>query len=158
MISSMTHTLAELVVLAGETNEKNGYNGYSKARADGYGLQYLALKDLLEVGENTEALEEIRTGHTPDEIYESWPPTPASLAAEFPSGADATEHFRANTKPKLEGYLIEKFDAIIRSFGTVYEVIQEHDLDVEETMAYLVKKIEFNAQRADTKNSGVKKF
>ncbi len=126
-------TLAELVVLAGTTNEKNGYNGYAKARADGYGLQYLALKDLLEVGENTEALEEIRTGHEPDEIYTS-------------------------DNGKLEGYLIEKFDAIIRSFGTIYEVIQEHGLDPEETLANLVGKIEYNARRADTKASGVKKF
>lgn len=151
-------TISELVRLAGETNGKNGYNGYSKARADGYGLQYLALKDLLEVGENTEALEEIRTGHEPDEIYESWPPTPASLAVEFSSGEEATAHFRANSKPKLEGYLIEKFDAIIRSFGTIYEVVEEHGLDLEETVAFLEKKIEFNAQRADTAKSGVKKF
>jgi hypothetical protein len=151
-------TLAELVVLAGETNEKNGYNGYAQARADGYGLQYLALKDLLEVGENTEALEEIRNGHTPDEIYLSWPPTPPSLAVEFASGADATEHFQATTKGKLEGYLIEKFDAIIRSFGTIYEVIREHGLDPEETLAHLEGKIEYNAQRADTAKSGVKAF
>ena len=115
-------------MLAGETNEKNGHNGYAQARADGYGLQYLALKDLLEVGENTEALEEIRTGHEPDEIYESWPPTPASLAAEFPSG-----------RHHLRGY-------------------PGAQPDPEETLGYLVKKIEFNAQRADTKNSGVKKF
>lgn len=151
-------TLAELVVLAGQTNEKNGYNGYSKARADGYGLQYLALKDLLEVGENTEALEEIRTGHAPDEIYLSWPATPASLIAEVGDADEAERVFREATKGKLEGYLIEKFDAIIRSFGTIYEVIKEHNLDPEETLSYLVKKIEYNAQRADTKNSGVKKF
>lgn len=130
---AMTHTLAELVVLAGTTNEKNGYNGYAKARADGYGVDYLAKKDLLEVSENVEALDELRAGHEPDEIYLS-------------DGG------------KLEGYLIEKFDAVIRSFGTIYEIIQEHGLDAEETLAHLVGKIEYNARRADTKKSGVKSF
>lgn len=129
----MTYTLAELVTLAGETNEKNGYNGYEKARADGYGVEYLTKKDLLEVGEITEALEELRMGHEPDEIY---------LSGD----------------KKLEGYLIEKFDANIRSFGTTYEIIKAHGLDVEETVAYLVGKIEYNARRADTKASGVKQF
>jgi len=158
MTNDFTAALVGLVTLAGETNEKNGYNGYAKARADGYGVEYLTKKDLLEVGENCEALEELRHGHAADEIYLSWPPTPASLAAEFPSGADATAYFQANTKGKLEGYLIEKFDAIIRSFGTIYEVIKEHDMDPEETLANLVGKIEYNAQRADTAKSGVKTF
>lgn len=129
----MTYTLAELVALAGETNEKNGYNGYAQARADGYGAEYLAKKDLLEVGEVTEALEELRMGRSPEEIYLS-------------------------ENDKLEGYLIEKFDANIRSFGTTFEVIREHGLDLEETVAYLVGKIEYNARRADTKASGVKSF
>lgn len=151
-------TLAELVVLAGTTNEKNGYNGYAQARADGYGIDYLAKKDLLEVSENVEALDELRAGHSPAEIYLSWPATPASLIAEVGDAEEATRIFREKTKGKLEGYLIEKFDAIIRSFGTIYEVIQEHDLDAEEVLSNLVGKIEYNAQRADTKNSGVKKF
>ena len=126
-------TLTELVVLAGETNEKNGYNGYAKARADGYGVEYLTKKDLLEVGENCEALEELRHGHSADEIYLS-------------EGG------------KLEGYLIEKFDAVIRSFGTIYEVIREYGLDPEATLAHLEGKIEYNARRADTQASGVKAF
>lgn len=154
----MTKSLAELIALAGETNEKNGYNGYAKAKADGYGVEYLAKKDLLEVGELAEALEELRHGHSPEEIYLSWPPTPASLAVEFASGAEATEYFRSKTPGKPEGYIIEKLDAIIRSFGTLYEVAKEHGLDVETIEAHLVGKIEYNAQRADTATSGVKKF
>lgn len=129
----MTYTLADLIILAGETNEKNGYNGYSQARADGYGVEYLTKKDLLEVSEITEALEELRMGHSPEEIY-------------FSEGG------------KLEGYLIEKFDANIRSFGTTFEVLREHGLDVEKTVARLVDKIMYNARRADTKASGVKEF
>ena len=129
----MTSTLTDLVKLAGETNEKNGYNGYGKAREDGYGIEYLTKKDLLEVGEICEALEELRHGHPADEIYYS---------------AD----------DKLEGYLIEKFDAAIRNFGTIYEVAQEHGMDLENTLAYLQSKIEYNARRADTKASGVKAF
>ncbi len=129
----MTKTLTELVVLSGETNEKNGYNGYAKALADGYGVEYLCKKDLLEVGENCEALEELRHGHTADEIYYSG-------------------------DNKLEGYLIEKFDAVIRSFGTIYEVMQAHGLDPEETLGHLQGKIEYNARRADTAKSGVKAF
>lgn len=158
-ISLMTnHTLSELVVLAGETNGKNGYNGYSKARADGYGVDYLAKKDLLEVSELTEALDELRAGRGADEIYLSYPATPASLIAEIGSAEEATRVFRERAKAKLEGYLIEKFDAIIRAFGTIYEIIEEHELDAEETLAYLVGKIEYNAQRADTAKSGVKSF
>lgn len=130
----MTKTLTELVVLSGETNEKNGYNGYAKALADGYGVEYLTKKDLLEVGENCEALEELRHGHAADEIYFS--------------GEDQ----------KLEGYLIEKFDAVIRSFGTIYEVMQAHGMDPEETLGHLQAKIEYNARRADTAVSGVKAF
>ncbi len=158
MTNDFTEALVGLVTLAGTTNEKNGYNGYSQARADGYGVEYLTKKDLLEVGEVTEALEELRMGHEASEIYFSWPPTPASLAVEFSSGAEADEAFRATVKPKLEGYLIEKFDVLIRNFGTLYEVIQEHDLDAHEVLANLVGKIEYNAQRADTKASGVKGF
>jgi hypothetical protein len=130
----MTKTLTELVVLAGETNEKNGYNGYAKALADGYGVEYLCKKDLLEVGENAEALEELRHGHPANEVYYS--------------GEDE----------KLEGYLIEKFDAAIRNFGTVYEVVQAHGMDLEAVLGYLQGKIEYNARRADTAVSGVKKF
>ncbi len=129
----MTKTLTELVVLSGETNEKNGYNGYAKALADGYGVEYLCKKDLLEVGENCEALEELRHGHTADEIYYSG-------------------------DNKLEGYLIEKFDAVIRSFGTIFEVMQAQGLDPEETLGHLQGKIEYNARRADTAKSGVKAF
>lgn len=130
----MTNTLAELVELAGQTNEKNGYNGYSRAFRDGYGVEYLAKKDLLEVGELAEALEELRHGNPADLIYTS--------------GSDE----------KPEGYLIEKFDAVIRSFGTIYEVIREHGLDLEATVGYLEEKIAYNARRADTKASGVKAF
>jgi hypothetical protein len=126
--------LSELVRLAGETNEKNGYNGYAEAKADGYGVEYLAKKDLLEVGELAEALEELRHGHAADFIYTS--------------GADE----------KPEGYLIEKFDAIIRAFGTIYEVIEEHNLDLDATVGYLEQKIAYNARRADTKASGIKAF
>lgn len=129
----MPKTLTELVKLAGETNEKNGYNGYEQARADGYGIEYLTKKDLLEVGEVCEALEELRHGHGPEEIYLS--------------GDD-----------KLEGYLIEKFDALIRSMGTIYEVVREHNLDLSATLAHLEGKIEYNARRADTKASGKKAF
>jgi hypothetical protein len=126
-------TLSELVVLAGETNGKNGYNGFAAAEADGYGVDYLAKKDLLEVSELAEALDELRKGKAPHEIY---------LSGDN----------------KLEGYLIEKFDAIIRSFGTIYEIIEFYGLDAEDTLAHLVGKIEYNARRADTKNSGVKSF
>src|SRR6187402_2307023 len=125
-------TLVELVVLAGETNEKNGYNGYAQALADGYGIDYLAKKDLLEVSESVEGLDELRHGHAADEIYVK--------------------------DGKLEGYLIEKFDAAIRNFGTTYEVIRAHGLDLEETIAYLEQKIAYNAQRAETQASGVKAF
>ncbi len=128
----MTYSLTQLVELAGTTNEANGYNGYEAARADGYGVDYLAKKDLLEVSELAEALDELRHGHSPDEIY-------------MKDG-------------KLEGYLIEKFDAIIRSFGTIYEVMQVHGLDPEQTLNKLVEKIEYNARRADTAKSGVKGF
>lgn len=127
-------TLAELTLLAGQTNEKNGYNGYAQAVADGYGVEYLAKKDLLEVGELAEALEELRHGHPADRIYTS--------------GNDE----------KPEGYLIEKFDAIIRALGTIYEVIQVHDMDLDFTVGYLEEKISYNARRADTKASGVKAF
>lgn len=129
----MTYTLRELVELSGKTNEKNGYNGYKQAVADGYGVDYLAKKDLLEVSEVVEALDELRKGMGPEEIYLS-------------------------EDNKLEGYLIEKFDAIIRAFGTIYEVVEHHGLDLDETVAHLVGKIEYNARRADTKNSGVKLF
>lgn len=132
-IIGMTKTLSELVVLAGETNAKNGYNGYARAREDGYGIDYLAKKDLLEVSELTEALDELRNGRTADEIYTS-------------EGG------------KLEGYLIEKFDAVIRAFGTIYEVVEAYGLDLEETLAHLEDKIVFNARRADTAASGVKGF
>lgn len=126
-------TLTELLLLAGETNEKNGYNGYAKALEDGYGIDYLAKKDLLVTSEIAEALDELRHGHPADEIYLS-------------EGG------------KLEGYLIEEFDAVIRILGNVYEVIQSHDMDVEETLGHLVGKIEYNARRADTAASGVKFF
>lgn len=129
----MTYTLRELVELSGKTNEKNGYNGYKQAVSDGYGVDYLAKKDLLEVSEVVEALDELRKGMGPEEIYLS-------------------------EDNKLEGYLIEKFDAIIRAFGTIYEVVEHHGLDLDETVAHLVGKIEYNARRADTKNSGVKLF
>ena len=158
MTKQLIEALVALVYLAGETNEKNGYNGYAKARADGYGIDYLAKKDLLEVSELVEALDELRHGREADDIYLSWPPTPASLAVEFSSGAEATEHFRANTPGKQEGYLIEKFDAIIRSFGTIYEVIEEHKPDAHETIAFLIAKMEYNARRSDTAATGVKGF
>jgi len=154
----MTKSLADLITLAGETNEFNQYNGYAKAYEDGYGIQYLAMKDLLEVGENCEALEELRHGHAADEIYLSWPPTPASLATEFASGEEATAHFRATTRGKPEGYIIEKLDAIIRSMGTLFEVARVHGVDVSVIEDHLVGKIEYNAQRADTARSGVKSF
>ena len=154
----MTKTLTELVMLAGQTNAKNGYNGYSKAVADGYGIDYLAKKDLLEVSELTEALDELRAGRSADEIYTSYPPTPGTLIAEIGNVSEAEKMFRENIKPKLEGYLIEKFDAMIRAMGTIYEIIEEHGLDPEETLAHLTGKIEYNAQRADTANSGVKRF
>ena len=129
----MSKTLTELVLLAGETNEKNGYNGYAKALADGYGVEYLCKKDLLEVGENCEALEELRHGHPANEVYLS--------------GDD-----------KLEGYLIEKFDAAIRNFGTIYEVVRAHGMNLESTLSLLEDKIAYNARRADTKASGLKAF
>jgi hypothetical protein len=69
MIHRMTHTISELVELSGKTNEANGYNGYRKAHEDGYGVDYLAKKDLLEVSELAEALDELRHGHSADEIY-----------------------------------------------------------------------------------------
>lgn len=127
-------TLAELTLLAGQINEKNGYNGYAQAVADGYGVEYLAKKDLLEVGELAEALEELRHGNPADLIYTS--------------GSDE----------KPEGYLIEKFDAVIRSLGTIYEVIQVHGMDLNDTVGYLEEKIAYNARRADTKASGIKAF
>ena len=127
-------TLAELITLAGTTNEKNGYNGYAKANADGYGVDYLAKKDLLEVSELTEALDELRAGYGPGDVYSS--------------GDDQ----------KPEGYLVEKADAVIRAFGTFYEIIQEHDLTAEFMEQIIVSKIEYNARRADTKASGVKSF
>lgn len=126
--------LADLIILAGETNEKNGYNGYAVADDAGFGIEYLAKKDLLEVGELAEALEELRHGHAPDEIYHS--------------GNDA----------KPEGYIIEKLDAIIRSFGTLYEVAQRHGVPIDEIENLLVGKIGYNARRADTATSGVKAF
>lgn len=130
----MSKTLADLIRLAGETNEKNGYNGYAKANADGYGTDYLAKKDLLEVSELTEALDELRHGYGPGDVYTS--------------GEDQ----------KPEGYLVEKADAVIRAFGTFYEVIQEHGLTPEFIEQVIVSKIEYNARRADTKASGVKGF
>lgn len=130
----MTKSLADLIRLAGETNEKNGYNGFSRANYDGYGIDYLAKKDLLEVSELTEALDELRAGHSPGEVYTS--------------GEDQ----------KPEGYLVEKADALIRSLGTFYEVIQEYGLTPEFVEQIVVSKIEYNARRADTKASGVKKF
>lgn len=130
----MSTSLADLIRLAGETNEKNGYNGYAKANADGYGIDYLAKKDLLEVSELTEALDELRHGYTPGDVYTS--------------GEDQ----------KPEGYLVEKADAVIRAFGTFYEVIQEHGLTPEFIESIIVGKIEYNARRADTKASGVKGF
>ena len=132
-ILGMTDSLTYLVQLAGRTNEANGYNGYGKALADGYGVDYLAKKDLLEVSELAEALDELRHGHTADEVYLS-------------EGG------------KLEGYLIEKFDAIIRAFGTIYEVVEAHNLDLDGTLGHLKGKIEYNARRADTAKSGVKGF
>ena len=42
--------------------------------------------------------------------------------------------------------------------GTIYEIIKYYGLDVEETLGHLSGKIEYNARRADTKNSGVKSF
>jgi hypothetical protein len=150
-------TLLDLVLLAGRTNEANGYNGYAKALEDGYGVDYLAKKDLLEVSELAEALDELRHGHTADEIYLSYPPTPGTLIAEI--GTERAEQvFRETAPAKLEGYLIEKFDAIIRAFGTIYEVVEAHDLDLEDTLAHLQGKIEYNARRADTAKSGVKGF
>lgn len=126
-------TLLDLVLLAGRTNEANGYNGYAKALEDGYGVDYLAKKDLLEVSELTEALDELRHGRSADEIYLS-------------DGG------------KLEGYLIEKFDAMIRAMGTIYEVMEAHGMDLRETLDLLQAKIEYNARRADTAKSGVKGF
>jgi hypothetical protein len=140
-------TLTDIFRLVGETNEQNGFNGYSQAREDGYGTQYLSMKDLLSVGEQAEAQEELRAGHEPDEIYLSWPPTPASLASEFASGQEATEHFRANTPGKPEGYIVEKLDAIIRDLGTLYEIVQEHGLPITVVEETLVRKVEFNASR-----------
>lgn len=154
----MTHTLKDLLLLAGKTNEANGYNGYAQARKDGYATDYLAKKDLLEVSELTEALDELRAGRTPDEVYHSYPPTPGTLIAEIGNLEKANAVFRETSKPKLEGYIIEKWDAVIRSLGTVYEIIVEHDLDVDETVGYLSGKIEYNAQRADTAKTGVKGF
>lgn len=130
----MSNSLADLIRLAGETNEKNGYNGYAKANADGYATDYLAKKDLLEVSELTEALDELRAGYSPADVYSS--------------GEDQ----------KPEGYLVEKADAVIRAFGTFYEVIQEHGLTPEFIEQIIVSKIEYNARRADTKASGVKRF
>jgi len=149
--------LHELIRLAGETNEKNGYNGYAKAHEDGYGIDYLAKKDLLEVSELTEALDELRAGHSPAEVYLSWPDTPSSLIAEM-GVAEAEALYRDSTPGKPEGYIIEKLDAIIRSMGTLYEVADTYDLDLEEVAGHLIKKIEYNAQRADTAASGIKKF
>lgn len=130
----MTYTLTDLIRLAGDTNQKNGYNGYLEAEDAGYGIQYLAMKDLLEIGENAEALEELRHGSEPYDVYYS--------------GDDE----------KPEGYIIEKLDAVIRNFGTLYEVAVTHGIPLEEIEGYLVEKIEYNARRADTASSGVKKF
>lgn len=154
----MTKTLTELLLLAGKTNEKNGYNGYLDALRDGYGTDYLAKKDLLEVSELTEALDELRHGREASDIYYSYGSTPGSLIAEIGDVSEADRVYRERATPKLEGYLIEKFDAIIRSLGTIYEVIEAHGLDPEETLAHLENKIEYNAQRADTAASGVKGF
>lgn len=129
----MTKTLKELVLLVGETNKKNGYNGYADALEKGHGVDYLAKKDLLVVSEVTEALDELRHGHSADEIYTS-------------EGG------------KLEGYLIEEMDAAIRILGNIYEVIDAHGMDLEDTLNHFEGKIEYNARRADTAASGVKGF
>jgi|GEM_PF-5842200 len=152
----MIKSLSEIINIVGETNEANGFNKYSEAREAGYGVEYLSMKDLLEVSELTEAQDELRSGHAPDEVYLSWPATPASLAVEFPSGGDATEYFQANTPGKPEGYLIEKLDAIIRGMGTIYEIAESHGLDIEEVEEMLLNKVRFNASRG--KMHGGKKF
>lgn len=150
--------ISDLIRLSGETNEKNGYNGYAQAYADGYGTDYLAKKDLLSVSEIVEAQDELRKGYGPSEIYYSYPSTPASLIAEVGSVEEATRIFRESTLGKPEGYIIEKLDAIIREFGTLYELSRSHGVDLEGIETLLVGKIEYNAQRADTARSGGKKF
>ncbi len=115
--------LTDVINLVGETNEKNGFNSYAKAAEDGYGVQYLGMKDLLSVGEQAEAQEELRAGRAPDEIY-----------------------FSEGGKP--EGYIIEKLDAIIRDFGTIYEIVESSDvLTVDDVVAHLLGKVDYNAGR-----------
>lgn len=100
---------------------------------------------MLIVGEVSEAHEELRRGHAPDEEYVSYPAPPASFVVDFPSGQDATEAWEQSLseqgRAKPEGVPSEIADIVIRCL----DFAGEHGIDLARVIE---TKIAFNAGRA----------
>jgi len=137
----MTNPFTELQNRIGEINEKSGFN-QAKDIPEEYRDLYWDRKLLLVISEIAEAQDEMRSGHAVDERYESYPPVPPSLAVEFASGADATEHWENSQRGKPEGTPSEMADAVIRLIGVAHEAkfdlfeVIFHKLDYNETRGY----------------------
>lgn len=127
--------LSDLQTEIGEINEKSGFNQAQDVPEE-YRPFYYSTKIMLMVTELAEAAEEIRKGRAVDEEYLGYPPVPASLAVEFPSGGDATEHWQAHTVGKPEGVPSELADTVIRAFSFAYEAGIDLDAVIHNKLAY----------------------
>lgn len=136
MMTCMSNDINDIAARTHEVNQANGYNEYADELAKGQKAanKHLGNKGLLVTSEVTEAQDELRKGHPAWEIY-------------IKDG-------------KLEGYLVESADAIIRLFGDMSEVFEAHKEELGDwTIGDLIKaKIEYNASRSDTAVSGDKLF
>lgn len=139
MSEAVRDALVELQDRIGAANEKSGFNQATEVPEE---LRYLywANNMLLVVSELIEAHDELRKGKEITEEYLSYPPVPASLAVDFPSGGDATEYWESQNVGKPEGAPSEIADAVIRLFGICYEA----DIDLG---AVILQKLTFNEQR-----------
>lgn len=110
----------------GKVNEENGWHArYAGLLDDGAKRDHLAAKLALIISEATEALEELRSGSDPDEVY-------------YEEVIFSAKDGRPVDKP--EGFPTELADIVIRTYDLAYML----GIDLDSVIA---EKLEFNSHR-----------